>query len=371
MNQNLPFALEEPTIKQSERWLLSGQINKSDPVREYQIHEGNFSVGRRSDSSLCLSVDCVSKNHAVIQWQPAHGLVIEDLGSTNGTFVNGQRINQATELKDGDLIQFASIVFRLCKQGHITEHQTIQQDNCDHALALIQFDRLIESGAFIPYFQPIVSMHDQAHIGYEVLGRSRIFGLQTPLEMFHAASQLNLECQLSEVFRSRGIEVGLQFGNATNIFVNTHPKELGTEDFYKNLYELRENSSQTITLEIHERAATDSSIMGRLSSILKELEIKLAFDDFGVGEARLVELGEYRPDFLKFDMQLTRSIDVATPKRLEVVKLLAKLVLDLGIQPLAEGIENNESHEILVDMGFTFGQGFHYGKPLPIEKYLY
>ena len=110
--------------------------------------------------------------------------------------------------------------------------------------------------------------------------------------------------------------------------------------------------------------------MSRLSSILKDLDIKLAFDDFGVGEARLVELGEYRPDFLKFDMELTRSIDTASAKRLEVVRLLAKLVLDLGIEPLAEGIENIESHEILTEMGFTYGQGYFYGKPHPIAKYL-
>jgi len=295
--------------------------------------------------------------------------MIEDLGSTNGTFVNGQQISSPVSIKSGDLLQFASIVFRVCENVHLTEHQTIQQDNCDQALALIQFDRLIESGAFIPYFQPIVEMKSRRTMGYEVLGRSRIFGLQSPLEMFTAASQLNLESQLSEVFRKRGIELSDPLGKDVCIFVNTHPKELGSEDFYRSLYELRYDSEQTIILEIHEKAATNSDIMQKLKGILKELNIGLAFDDFGVGEARLVDLGEYRPDYLKFDMELTRSIDTATPKRREVVALLAKLVLDLGILPLAEGIENEESHQILVDMGFTHGQGFYYGKPHPLDHY--
>ncbi len=350
-------------------WLLSGQVKESEPIREFKIHDSVFTVGRSSSSSLCLPVGCVSKHHAEIECIHDQ-LILRDLGSTNGTFVNGDRIKGEVPIQDGELIQFASIVFRVCRQGHITEHQTIQEDNCDQALAMIQFDRLINSGAFIPFFQPIVALSDQSTIGYEVLGRSRLFGLQSPVEMFSAASQLNLESQLSEVFRKRGIEIGSDFGADMNLFVNTHPKELGTEDFYKSLYDLREGTDQTITLEIHERAATDATSMHRMSSILKELDIRLAFDDFGVGEARLVELGEYRPDYLKFDMELTRSIDVATAKRLEVVRLLARLVIDLGIQPLAEGVENEVSHEILKEMAFALGQGFHYGKPKSISTYL-
>lgn len=368
MKQQTPAQTDLSPSISSKRWILSGQVSEAEPVREYQIHDGVFSIGRRSESSLCLPTNCVSKNHAEIQCQQGE-LVIQDLGSTNGTFVNGQQINTSVAIKSGDLLQFASIVFRVSENRHLTEHQTIQQDNCDQALALIQFDRLIESGAFLPYFQPIIEMQNRTRIGYEVLGRSRIFGLQTPLEMFSAASQLDLESQLSEVFRKRGVELSQPLGKDACIFVNTHPKELGTEDFYRSLYELRHDGDQKIILEIHEKAATNSDIMQKLSGVLKELNIGLAFDDFGVGEARLVELGEYRPDYLKFDMELTRSIDTATPKRREVVALLCKLVLDLGILPLAEGIENEESHQILVDMGFTHGQGFYYGKPLPVSAY--
>lgn len=355
-------------VSSSHQWMLTGSTNESESVREFLVHDEVFTVGRSSSSSLCLPVGCVSKNHAEIQCVDGQ-LVVRDLGSTNGTFVNGARIENDVYAKNGDLIQFASLVFRVGVQGQKTEHQTVHKDNCDQALAMMQFDRLIDSGAFFPFFQPIVTMQDQVHIGYEVLGRSKLFGMQSPIEMFSAASQLNLESQLSEMFRNRGIEVGAQLGD-TNLFVNTHPKELGTEDFYRSLYSIREFSDQRITLEIHERAVTDAKSMTKMCSILKELDIQLAFDDFGVGEARLVELGEYRPDYLKFDMELTRSIDAASTKHLEVVRLLAKLVSDLGIMPLAEGIENETSHQILTDMGFVLGQGFYYGKPQSISKLL-
>ena len=235
---------------------------------------------------------------------------------------------------------------------------------------MIQFERLISDGGLYPHFQPLVRLDDQSRIGYEVLGRSRLFGLQSPQEMFHAASQLNLEAQLSEAFRLRGVEIGTAFGNDTNLFVNTHPSELDRPEFYDSLKELRKVApEQTITLEIHEGASTNLTMMRELCAVLADLNIKLAFDDFGVGRARLVELGEVRPDFLKFDMKLTKNIEHAPAKRQELVALFANLVNNLGIKTLAEGVETRECHDILVQMGFQFGQGFYYGRPSPLSKY--
>jgi EAL domain-containing protein (putative c-di-GMP-specific phosphodiesterase class I) len=82
-----------------------------------------------------------------------------------------------------------------------------------------------------------------------------------------------------------------------------------------------------------------------------------------------VELGEVRPDFLKFDMKLTKNIEHAPAKRQELVALFANLVNNLGIRTLAEGVETRECHEILVQMGFQLGQGYYYGRPCPISKY--
>jgi len=300
-------------------------------------------------------------------------LVLRELGSTNGTFVNGVPVEGEKLIQENDLIHFAALVFRLGSKREMnthTQHHTIHEDVCDHALAMIQFERLISDGGLNPHFQPLVRLEDQSRIGYEVLGRSRLFGLQTPYEMFGAASQLGLEAQLSEAFRLCGIEIGTAFGPEANLFVNTHPKELDRPEFYDSLREVREAApEQAITLEIHEGASTNMTMMRELCAVLKDLNIQLAFDDFGVGRARLVELGEVRPDFLKFDMKLTKNIEHAPAKRQELVALFANLVNNLGIQTLAEGVETRECHEILVQMGFQLGQGFYYGRPSPISKY--
>lgn len=353
-------------------WFLTGQINDNEPPRRYPLHSFPYTIGRRSESSLSLPVGCVSKNHAEIRMEANGQLVLVELGSTNGTFVNGEPLVGEIEINDNDLIHFASLVFRVgCNRESELSKNTIHTDVCDQALALVQFERLISDGGLSTYYQPIVQLSDRCGIGYEVLGRSKLYGLQSPNEMFMAASQLNLEAQLSEAFRFHGIQRGQQLGSNVNLFVNTHPKELDRPEFYQSLKQLRELApEQLITIEIHEAASTNMTMMREMCAVLNDLQMKLAFDDFGVGQARLVELGEVRPDYLKFDMKLTMNIESAPAKRQELVALFANLVNNLGIQTLAEGVETEECHTILAQMGFKLGQGFLYGKPASLNQFL-
>ena len=352
------------------QWFLSGQVCETDPVREIPLHSAVFSIGRRTGSSLCLDAGCISSNHAEFILG-ADSLTLRDLGSTNGTFVNGHRLDGEIKIQNGDLIQFATLVFRVGKKtAERIESHTIAEETNDRALTMMQFERLINDREVIPYYQPLVSLHDRKTFGYEILGRSTLYGLQSPNEMFLAASQLNVEAKLSEVFRQRGLEIGRKLPYEYNFFVNTHPKELGQPRLYDSLKHLRElDPKRLITLEIHEAATTNLAMMKRLRVVLEDLDIRLAFDDFGVGRARLVELSEVRPDYLKFDMKLTQNIESAPESRQEGVALFAKMVKDLGIKTLAEGVETEACHKILLEMGFDFAQGFLYCKPRPIDRF--
>jgi EAL domain-containing protein (putative c-di-GMP-specific phosphodiesterase class I) len=208
-------------------------------------------------------------------------------------------------------------------------------------------------------------------VGYECLGRSRLFGLQTPAEMFSTASQLNLEAELSRVLRRQGLEVARRFPSDMNLFVNTHPAELAEGGLLESLREIRNaDPDRMITLEIHEAAVTSPDQILELRAVLKDLDMGLAFDDFGAGQARLLELGEVRPDYLKFDMKLVQGIDRAPPSRQQVVAALVQMVNDLGTQPLAEGVEQPGTHKTLCQMGFKLGQGYYYGRPASISKCL-
>lgn len=345
-------------------WLLSGQIREDEPVRNVRIDQSKIAVGRRNSCDLTIPCPSVSGMHAELTLEGGQ-LYVTDLQSTNGTFLNGVRINQRSLVNHGDLVQFAQVVFRARVEQKQQSVQTIQDDAADRALALIQFDKLISDRAVAPHYQPIVDIEHKSSIGYELLGRSRLFGLMTPQAMFTAAAVLDMEAELSRVLRYEGTCQGNQLPNEPILFVNTHPSELtepGLLEF--SLRELREVvPQQKLVLEIHEAAVTGPGQMRSLRSALADLDIALAYDDFGAGQARLVELVDVPPDYLKFDICLIRDIHRATPDRQRMLCSLVTMVRDLGIAALAEGVETAEEHEVCKQLGFTLAQGFYYGMP--------
>jgi EAL domain-containing protein (putative c-di-GMP-specific phosphodiesterase class I) len=130
-----------------------------------------------------------------------------------------------------------------------------------------------------PVLSTIVSLNDRRPVAYEILGRSRLFGLTTPSEMFAAAQQLNQVTQLSDVFRSIGVKTAVDNQLLLNLFMNTHPDELGTSGLKDSLRLLRRmHPDQALTLEIHEKALTDCQMIRDCARHI-ELKIQLAFDD--------------------------------------------------------------------------------------------
>ena len=319
----------KPSAKTHVLWFLSGQTDEGEVVRHVPLHTFPFRVGRRSDVSLNLTNRTVSGLHAEIV-ERGERLQLRDLGSRNGTFVNGQGVDGTVLLEENDLVQFGDVPFRVRLRPCETEGLTLTTRGCDYAIALIQFDELMSSRAVTPYFQPIIDFRNGNAVGYEMLGRSRVYGMEMPKQMFQAASQLEREVELSRMFRSEAVRATSPLNHPPHLFVNMHPKELCDPDFIVGLRELRElNPGQPLTLEIHESAVTDLKTMIYLRSALSDLDIRLAYDDFGAGRDRLIPLIEVRPDYLKFDMGLVRDIDRAPAPRQKMLETLVKMVSDL------------------------------------------
>jgi len=86
---------------------------------------GAMSVGRNSDCDICIPIDEISRNHAKLQ-TASDGVVVEDLASANGTFVNDQRVHAGTLRKPGDELRFDTVRFLLMAPAQDMQRATVR-----------------------------------------------------------------------------------------------------------------------------------------------------------------------------------------------------------------------------------------------------
>lgn len=354
-------------------WSLVRRSDDGSDEHRTDVSAGQLSVGRRPTNDLCINHRTVSGNHAqLIMVQD--DLLLKDLESTNGTLVNGVRLYGSILLNDGDVVHFGQATFSVLRASQTPSspgefsNETFVAAIPEDAVLYEGFDRLLNRPDIDPYFQPIVRLDNQEVIGYEALVRSKVKGLEFPDKIFKIAAMRTSEARLSEVCRSEALLSGIQLEPGAKFFLNTHAAELETPRLMQSLKELRQDYPQTeIVLEVHEAAITSVQYLNDLVKVLKDLDIDLAYDDFGAGQARLIELFEVPPKYLKFDLQIIRGLESASPIHRASVKALVNMVHDLDVIALAEGVETQTQAEICTELGFEMAQGYFFGRPQPRE----
>jgi EAL domain-containing protein (putative c-di-GMP-specific phosphodiesterase class I) len=333
-----------------------------------------FRIGRCSSADFTIYSRQVSKDHTEISRQVAE-FRIRDLGSTNGTFVNGQRILESP-LLNGDIIHIAQKEFRFSyrptqplndSDKFITDSISSQVPfSMIHGVEHLR-ELLVQHRVSV-VFQPILNLQTNRTLGYEALGRGAHDELSAnPCDLFRLAEHCRLAPELSRLFRMVALEEALRLPGSPLVFFNVHPSEMDREALVQSLTEVSPEirTSERMVLEIHEDVA-DAVTLKRFRDQTRELGVLLAYDDFGTGQARLTELMEVPPDFVKLDMALIRGIDEAKARQ-ELVQALNRLSNDLGVQVIAEGIETLEELKTCRQIGCKYGQGFFLGRPQPVS----
>ena len=350
-------------------WYLEGLLPGADHVVRVPLNTLPFRVGRNPESMLPIGADAVSWTHAEV-FEDGVAVCLRDLGSTNGTWHNGERVRDAVPLKPGDLVQFASIEFKVGLLSKDIRSRTIlttapgtgDEDGPVGSPRVLR--AMLRERAVKIVYQPIFDVGDESIYAFEALGRADFPGLpKAPHRLFLLAGSLGLAGELSQLLRQRAIEEAQALAPKV-LFLNSHPSETHTEALLTELADLRSMLPSTrLVLEVHEAAITDPAHMRQLSERLADLGVALAYDDFGAGQARLAELAEAPPHYLKFDRSLVHNLDLAAPRKQQMVASLVKLAHELGVITLAEGIEREAEGKACQSMGFTLVQGFYYGKP--------
>jgi len=358
-------------------WVLESRLGEDGSLQRTPLHPLPFRIGRASDLQLVLPSNHVSKAHAEI-YTDGLTLRVRDLGSRNGTFLNREVVTDGP-LHDGDVLHVGDYEFRVARE--------VAEDECPDAEGTMlqtaplsrhfisgasKVRQMIDEGAVTMLFQPVVTLPGAKVSACEALGRGRFPDLpESPVELFDLAGTLgpDVQAELSRLFRRKAVELVKDRPEPPLLFVNTHPVELERPGLLESLEELRSYAPHVdLVLEIHESALAQTDFITWLRTRLMEINVGLAYDDFGAGQARLFELAEAPPHYLKFDRRFVTGLETAPITRQRLVASLVAAARELLVKTIAEGVENAEEAAACVRAGFSHAQGYYFARPMPIEK---
>jgi EAL domain-containing protein (putative c-di-GMP-specific phosphodiesterase class I) len=358
-------------MRMSAHWFVEGYLDADNVLRRVALVRFPCVIGREESATLTLPSSQVSRQHAELS-ADGERLFIRDLGSTNGTFINHHKVDSGQrQVHHGDVLHIGNIELRVVEatdtQISNTNKTALHSSPLTERLptGLRELQALLATRAVRGEFQPIVTTAGEV-IGYEALGRgSHPESPIAPLQLFRIAESSGLETDLSELMRDVGLPMGITQNPRQRFFVNTHPSELrDLPRLLRSVALAREKFPITpLVLEIHEEAITDLRTLRQLKNELSAMTIQLAFDDFGAGQARLVEMADVAPDYIKFDIALIRDIDKAPSAKLQMIGALVDMTRQLGITTLAEGVSREGEAAMCRGIGFQLLQGYLFGYP--------
>ena len=224
------------------------------------------------------------------------------------------------------------------------------------------------------YYQPLVDIAAGGIYGFEGLVRWQhpVRGLVMPDEFISAAEETGLIVDLGRWVLLEGCckaaEFGAIAGRPLMMSLNVSSQQLLHPDFPTHLQEALDASGidpRVLQLEVTESVfLAGGAVVGAVFARIRGLGIQIAFDDFGTGYSSLSYLERFQIDTLKIDRSFVARIDDASSKS-EILRMIISLAHALGVDIVAEGVENRAQRDALGHLGCTHLQGYLYSPAMP------
>jgi diguanylate cyclase (GGDEF)-like protein/PAS domain S-box-containing protein len=243
----------------------------------------------------------------------------------------------------------------------------------ERAALVADLDLAIQRGEFVFHYQP---QHD--------LGTGKVAATEALLRWQHPTRGLLLPSEFLEVAEESGLLVpigammlrqacrrlaGLEGG--VRLAFNVSQTELSSPGFLDHLERCLDEfgvDPRRLELEVTETAAATPESESLLREV-QQLGVRIAIDDFGVGYSSLARLQGMPVDVLKVDRAFAAALNAGSRRSREVARAIMKAAVDigsaLGIQVLAEGIEDEAQLALVRRLGFDLAQGFFVATPVP------
>ncbi len=239
------------------------------------------------------------------------------------------------------------------------------------------FRKAFERQEFRVHYQPIVCLKSGRLVGFESLVRwQRPDGLVFPAEFLGLAESMDLivaleswvlleSCSQVARWQAQVLPEG-----ALTLNVNLCAKHYSSPNLITELEEILRHSgleAENLRLEITESTLMENTdtIAATLSQI-QDLNVQVHMDDFGTGYSSLSYLHRFPINTLKIDRSFIGNLGL-NKESWKIVQAIVNLAQNLGMEVIAEGIENLMQMRMLQDLGCEYGQGYYLSKALDPE----
>ena len=238
-------------------------------------------------------------------------------------------------------------------------------------------DDAVEKEYIKVFYQPVIRVKTGEICGYEALARwiDPKVGFLSPADFIETLEKFHLIHKIDAFIVKKVCEdyCALRDMGEPIVPVSINLSRLDFE--LCNIVEIVENYRRLygVPREMLDIEVTESALNERSDHLknecrkFRDLGYQIWIDDFGSGYSSLNTLMEYDFDVLKLDMEFLRTYD-HNPKTGHLLNYIVYAAVEMGIQPLTEGVETLEHFEFLKEIGCDKAQGYYFGKPMSMEE---
>lgn len=362
-----------PEAAVAPSWLEHDPPN--GPTQKTPLVSFPFTIGRNETADLQIDSSQVSREHAVITRQ-GRKFRVRDLGSTNGTFLNGQKIEEAM-LCDGDLLVVADVEFTFFCGAGGARRQTAtaviepEQDALathgaawNTVLSVRRAHEIVTHRCLRVQYQPIVRLSDDELFGYEALGGSGASAAEPRCEALVPPVDCRPAGRLRQLFRRLAVEEAADLPSGGRLLLAITAAESAEPALVGHLCQLRNyvGHSRQLLVEIPDSAVRSTADFRALLACLRDVQIQVVYDGYASGKARITEHKDVAPDFLKLAPSMLKSVRRGADRQRQV-QLIVRASQDMNSGVIATGIDSEADLEVCRELGCTLAQGALIGPP--------
>jgi EAL domain-containing protein (putative c-di-GMP-specific phosphodiesterase class I)/DNA-binding NarL/FixJ family response regulator len=243
--------------------------------------------------------------------------------------------------------------------------QSEEQDVLRKSRAHDRMADIIAGARFKIVYQPVVDLRTGRAAGAEALTRFTATPTRPPDQWFEEADQVGMRASLELATAGVALRALGDLEPDLALSVNVSPATVLSGRLGEVLLGV---DLDRVVLELTEHApvADYPGLMAALDPWRRQ-GARLAVDDAGGGYASFAHILSLHPDYIKRDASLVRDIHL-DQQRQALARAVVGFADELGVAIVAEGIEVAAEQAVLVELGAAYGQGFHLGRPRPLDE---